>query len=201
MVPVLYSFRRCPYAMRARLAVNVAGVVVEQREILLRDKPEVFLAASPSGTVPCLVTDDGVIDESLEVMIWALQQNDPQDWLAMPEAGWRWIQRGDGPFKRALDRVKYASRHAAAEVAVARAEAVAFFDDLEAALLESPGAWLFGKPTLADYALLPFVRQFALVDWNWFMAQPWPRVQDWLARFLASGPFAEIMEKRAVWAA
>ena len=195
MTPILYSFRRCPYAMRARLAVLVSGVRVELREILLRDKPAAFLAASASGTVPCLVTDAGVIDESLEIMIWVLRQNDPEGWLQMSEAGWAWIARGDGPFKAALDRVKYASRHAPDDVAAARAVAVAFLDDLETALRGG----IFGRGTLADYALLPFVRQFAFVDKDWFDAQDWPRVQDWLARFMESDRFARIMEKQALW--
>lgn len=194
--PVLYSFRRCPYAMRARLALAVSGVDVEMREILLRDKPAAFLAASPSATVPCLVTPQAVIDESLEIMIWALRQRDPEGWLEMPEAGWTWIARADGPFKRALDRVKYASRFEPAEVAAARAEAVQFFEDLEAEL----GDWIFGRPSLADYALLPFVRQFAHIDKPWFDAQPWPRVQAWLAAFLASPRFQSVMEKQPVWA-
>ncbi len=195
MTPILYSFRRCPYAMRARLAIAVSGVQVEMREILLRDKPAAFLAASPSGTVPCLVTQAGVIDESLDVMIWALRQNDPESWLNMPATGWDWIARGDGPFKRALDRVKYASRYEAAEVAAARAKAVGFFDDLEASM----GDWIFAKPSLADYALLPFVRQFAFIDKAWFDAQPWPRVQGWLERFTASQRFAGVMVKQDVW--
>lgn len=195
MTPILYSFRRCPYAMRARLAVVASGVPVDLREILLRDKPAAFLAASPSGTVPCLVTDTGVIDESLDVMIWALRQHDPERWLDMPEAGWDWIARADGPFKRALDRVKYASRYEAADVAAARAEAVGFFDDLDAAM----GTWIFARASLADYALLPFVRQFAFIDKPWFDAQHWPRVQAWLEQFLASSRFADMMVKRAVW--
>ena len=197
MTPILYSFRRCPYAMRARLAVAASGVQVDLREILLRDKPDAFLAASPSATVPCLVTDQGVIDESLDVMLWALRQHDPEDWLEMPAAGWGWIERGDGPFKRALDRVKYASRHPAPSVEEARAEAVQFFEDLEATL----GDWIFERPSLADYALLPFVRQFAFVDKPWFDAQRWPRVQGWLARFLASERFNAVMAKQPVWAA
>ena len=110
-LPILYSFRRCPYAMRARLAVRVAEQPVALREILLRDKPEAFLEASPSATVPCLVHADGVIDESLDVMRWALSGNDPHGWLEMPEAGWDWIARCDGPFKHALDRTKYATRY------------------------------------------------------------------------------------------
>lgn len=181
--------------MRARLAVLSSGVRVELREILLRDKPAAFLAASPSATVPCLVTDAGVMDESLDVMIWALGQNDPEGWLDMPTKGNAWIARADGPFKKALDRVKYASRYEAAEVAAARAEADVFLTDIEAAM----DLWLFDRPSLADYALLPFVRQFAFIDKGWFDAQPWPRIHAWLARFLASDRFGAIMEKRPVW--
>lgn len=197
MTPILYSFRRCPYAMRARLAVLASGVQVELREIVLRDKPAAFLAASPSATVPCLVTEAGVIDESLEVMIWALQQHDPEGWLNMPDAGHYWIDRADGPFKRALDRVKYNSRYEPAEVNQARAEAIGFFNDLELAM----GAWIFDRASLADYALLPFVRQFALIDKAWFDARPWPKVHAWLARFLASDRFAATMVKHPLWAA
>ncbi|QCO56646.1 glutathione S-transferase (plasmid) [Pseudorhodobacter turbinis] len=195
MTAILYSFRRCPYAIRARLALHVSGVEVEMREILLRSKPAAFLAASPSATVPCLVTDSGGIDESLDVMLWALRQNDPEGWLQMPEAGHDWIARADGPFKGALDRVKYASRHPSSDVAEARRAAVAFFDDLEMAL----GAWVFDRASLADYAILPFVRQFAFVDKPWFDAQPWPKVQAWLAAFLASDRFDAVMVKRPLW--
>lgn len=196
-LPVLYSFRRCPYAMRARLALAASGVAVEIREILLRDKPAAFLAASPSATVPCLVTTQGVIDESLDVMIWALRQHDPEGWLVMPEAGWEWIARADKPFKSALDRVKYASRFEPADVEAARAGAVRFLDALEAALDD----WIFDRPSLADYAILPFVRQFAHIDKPWFDAQPWPKLQAWLAAFLASPRFNAVMEKTPVWAA
>ncbi len=195
MPPILYSFRRCPYAIRARLAVAVSGVQVELRDILLREKPAAFLAVSPSGTVPCLVTRDGVIDESLDVMIWALNQHDPDGWLKMPKAGWGWISRADGPFKAALDQVKYASRFDAAKVAVARAEAMAFLEELEAVL----DLWIFDQPSLADFALLPFVRQFAFIDKPWFDAQALPKVQAWLAHFLASDRFSEVMKKRPLW--
>ena len=100
--PILYTFRRCPYAMRARLAIAVSGVTVEVREVVLRDKPAAFLAASPSATVPCLVTSDGNIDESLDIMKWALARHDPEGWLTMPDQGWDWIARADGPFKDVL---------------------------------------------------------------------------------------------------
>ncbi|WP_420410595.1 glutathione S-transferase [Hoeflea sp.] len=211
-LPVLYSFRRCPYAIRARLAIAVSGVGVELREVVLRDKPKAFLEASPSATVPCLVTageaDGGagavpgdqpgpsVIDESLDVMIWALEQNDPESWLDMPEAGREWIARSDGPFKRALDRTKYAPRYPEADPEAERGRAHAFLSDLDSAL---EGEWIFARPTLADFAILPFVRQFAFIDRPRFDAQPWPRLQAWLDRFLQSSRFEAVMHKYPQW--
>lgn len=126
MRPVFYSFRRCPYAMRARLALRVSGVQVALREVVLRDKPQAFLSSSPSATVPCLVSPDSVIDESLDIMIWSLKQNDPEQWLDMPGEGWSWIERCDGPFKFALDRVKYTTRYPADDPAHHRESALAF---------------------------------------------------------------------------
>ncbi|MCC5954748.1 MAG: glutathione S-transferase [Natronohydrobacter sp.] len=193
--PVLWSFRRCPYAIRARLAIRCSGVSVELREILLREKPAAFLAASPSWTVPCLVTPDGVIDESLDIMAWALGQNDPEGWLDMPPEGMDWIARCDGSFKHALDRVKYASRYPDQDRAAHLATACAFLDDLEAQL----DGWIFARPTLADMAILPFVRQFAFIDKGRFDAQPLPRVQHWLTQFLASDGFAAVMHKNPPW--
>ncbi len=193
--PVLWSFRRCPYAIRARLAIQSSGVRVDLREILLREKPSEFLAASPSGTVPCLVTDQGVIDESLEIMAWALHQRDPEGWLDMPQGGVDWIARCDGPFKQALDRVKYASRYPDQNPETHLATACAFLGDLDAQL----DGWLFARPTLADMAVLPFIRQFAFIDKAWFDAQPWPKVQDWLARFLTSEGLALVMPKYPRW--
>lgn len=194
-LPILYSFRRCPYAMRARLAVAASGQKVALREVVLRDKPTAFLGISPSGTVPCLVIDQGVIDESLEIMIWALEQNDPQNWMQMPAAGHDWIKRCDGPFKQALDRTKYATRYPDADSNAERTKAAAFLAELDAHLTN----WMFGKPTLADFAILPFVRQFAFIDRPWFDAQPWPNLQSWLGRFLISDAFAQIMPKYPQW--
>lgn len=195
MTPILYSFRRCPYAMRARLALVSSGQQVELREVVLRDKPAAFLAASPSATVPCLVTADGAIDESLDIMTWALRQSDPEGWLDMPEAGLEWIRRADGPFKAALDRTKYASRYQDMDATEQRALAGAFLTDLD----QQIDQWIFALPSIADYAILPFVRQFAFVDKTWFDAQPWPNVQAWLERFLSSDRFAAIMNKYPQW--
>ncbi|MBM1308848.1 glutathione S-transferase [Sulfitobacter mediterraneus] len=195
MTPILYSFRRCPYAMRARLALAASGITTELREIVLRDKAPAFLDASPSGTVPCLVTEAGVIDESLDIMIWALTRNDPEGWLDMPEAGHEWIVRADGPFKHALDRTKYATRYPDEDPSAHRDQAARFLAELDAAI----DPWIFDRPTLADYAILPFVRQFAFIDKAWFDAQPWPNLHAWLERFLTSDRFAAIMDKYPKW--
>ena len=200
MTPVLYSFRRCPYAMRARLAIQAAGIPVHLREVVLRDKPAAFLAASPSGTVPCLVLPDGravrVIDESLDIMIWALKTSDPDGLLDMPASGRDLIARCDGPFKHALDRTKYATRYPDSDPVQHRAHAAAFLTDLNAQI----DTYIFDRPTVADLAIAPFVRQFAFIDKPWFDAQPWPQVQAWLAAFMASDDFARIMAKYPQWA-
>jgi len=181
--------------MRARLAVASSEVEVELREVVLRDKPAAFLEVSPSATVPCLVTTNAVIDESLDVMIWALKQNDPEGWLNMPEAGFDWIARADGPFKQALDRTKYAQRYPELDPVNERSKAGAFLSELDRLIDQ----WMFGRPTIADFAILPFVRQFAFIDKHWFDAQPWPALQSWLEAFLASERFEAIMQKYPQW--
>lgn len=197
MTSVLYSFRRCPYAMRARLAVAVSGQRVELREILLRDKAPAFLAVSPSATVPCLKDGEQVIDESLDVMKWALAKSDPEGWLDMPAAGHDLIAEADGSFKQALDRTKYATRYPDADPENERAKAHVFLHRLNEQLAQ---AYLFGDtPTLADMAILPFVRQFAFVDKARFDAEDWPNLSRWLEVFLASDRFQSIMTKYPKW--
>lgn len=208
-LPVLYSFRRCPYAMRARLALAVSGEAHELREVVLRNKPAEMLAASPKGTVPVLVLSDGeVIDESLDVMLWALRRNDPEGWLVPAQGSLddmlALIGGNDGDFKRSLDRYKYPNRYAKESDGYAEAFAqqqrglgAAWLLKLDGMLA---GGWLFGsQASLADMALLPFVRQFAHTDPAWFAAQPWPRLQAWLAQFEASALYAGVMEKQAPW--
>ena len=196
--PVFWTFRRCPYAMRARLALVSAGVKVELREILLRDKPQAFLDTSASGTVPALRANDQVLDESLDIMIWALEQSDPQQLLDMPKEGWELISTNDGPFKNALDHTKYATRYPDLDEEVERQKAATYLTDLDQKL--DGQAWLFGdRPTIADLAMLPFVRQFANIDRAWFDAQPWPNLIRWLDQFLASDTFGQIMHKYAPW--
>ncbi|MEM7544004.1 MAG: glutathione S-transferase [Pseudomonadota bacterium] len=195
MKPVLYSFRRCPYAMRARLAILQAGIEVDLREVVLRDKPAAFLDASPSATVPCLVVEGDVIDESLDIMRWALACDDPDGWLAIPDEGWAWISRNDGPFKDALDRTKYAPRYPGTDPEEQRRLAAAFLSDLDAQI----DAWIFDRPTLADFAILPFIRQFAFIDKPRFDAEPWPALHRWLNHFLASEAFSQMMQKYPQW--
>ena len=208
-LPILYSFRRCPYAMRARLALAVSAQPYELREVVLRNKPADMLAASPKGTVPVLVLPGGeVLDESLDIMRWALGRHDPAQWLAPPGASSdemaALIAANDGDFKRHLDRYKYPNRYAdessgeAAGFALKhRTEAAHWLAQLDARLV---GGWLFGtQASLADMALLPFVRQFAHTDADWFATQPWPRLQGWLAAFEASALYAGVMQKQAPW--
>ena len=196
--PILWTFRRCPYAMRARLAVQSAGNSVELREILLRDKPDAFLETSPSATVPALDLGQTVIDESLDIMVWALKENDPEHLLDMPEEGWDLIATNDGPFKQALDRTKYATRYPDHDPTAERSKAAMYLMELDARLGQT--GWLFKpRPTLADYAVLPFVRQFAHIDRAWFDAQGWPNLIAWLDHFLESDAFQQIMLKYKPW--
>ena len=184
--------------MRARLAIASAGITVELREILLRDKAPEFLATSPKGTVPVLKAEQ-TIEESIDIMHWALAQSDPEGLLhPMTGQGLALIRENDGPFKTALDRTKYAVRYPHIDPAQSRADAAAFVTKLDAQLAGQP--WLLGDAAaLADLAILPFVRQFAHVDVAWWDVQPWPHAQRWLAAFKASDRFAAIMTKHAPW--
>ena len=191
----LYSFRRCPYAMRARMALRYCGVPVEIVEVSLKAKPAEMLAISPKGTVPVLNADGRVIDESLEIMRWALAQNDPQDWLLSGDARVaELIEANDQVFKVHLNRYKYAERYPEQPMEVYRAEGEMFLRRLEE-LLERRDYLLTDHPSLADIALLPFVRQFAHVDREWFAQTPYVRLQAWLQRFLESELFTSIMKK------
>ncbi len=186
--------------MRARVAILASGLTVELREIVLREKAPEFLASSPKGTVPVLVTPSVVIEESLEVMLWALDQSDPESWLVMPEAGYEWIARCDGPFKTALDHTKYAVRYPDLDPKQERGRVAEFLLDLNSQIANSD--WIFGATcTLADMAIVPFIRQFANSDRSRFDAQPWPNLQRWLSRFLASDRFVSIMTKYPEWQA
>lgn len=199
VLPILYSFRRCPYAMRARMALLVAGLPCVLREVELRAKPAAMLAASPKGTVPVLVLPQGeVLAESLDIMHWALARHDPRGWRDGAAAAQALIAACDGEFKHHLDRYKYAGRYPGADAADHRARAAAFVAALEARL--AADAWLAGaRPGLADAAVMPFVRQYAHTEAAWFAGQSWPRVQAWLAALEASALFATAMRKVAPW--
>ena len=191
--------------MRARLALAVSQQSCELREVLLRDKAPEFLETSPTGTVPTLQTLDGeVIDESLDIMLWALEANDPEHWL-VSDAGSKadmlaLIAACDGDFKSSLDRYKYATRYEGVDSLAERAKAVVFLLQLNARLKNTP--YLFDdKLSLADMAIAPFVRQFANVDREWFDAQDWPHLLRWLNAFLISQRFSGIMQKFPKWIA
>lgn len=194
--PILYSFRRCPYAMRARLALTVSGRRCELREVKISAKPEAMLTASPKGTVPVLVLPDGqVIDESLDIMRWALSAHDPEGWFTRDDPAL--IARNDGPFKRDLDRYKYPDRHGS-DPMFHRANGVVFLRELDDRLAKTPH--LSGADRgLTDAALMPFVRQFAAVDPDWFSAQPLPHLQTWLAGHVASALFETVMVRLRPW--
>lgn len=190
--PILYSFRRCPYAMRARFAIAVSAQHCELREVVLRDKPAELLQASPKATVPVLLDIDGrILDQSLDIMQWALRRHDPARWLR-PERGTlddmlALIGHCDGDFKLQLDRYKYPNRQpdSAGDESDARTQATGFVALLNQRLADT--SHLFGdRIALADMAIAPFVRQFAQVDAAWFAAQPWRPLQGWLAA-LSSG--------------
>ncbi|GBR21196.1 glutathione S-transferase [Komagataeibacter nataicola NRIC 0616] len=193
---MLYSFRRCPYAMRARLALLASETPCALREVKLAAKPAAMLRASPKGTVPVLVLPEGrVLAESLEIMDWALARHDPWHWW--PGTRLDLIARNDGPFKYHLDRYKYATRHQS-DALRHRAQALQVLHDLEAALQAGP--FLHGaQPGMTDAAIAPFVRQFAATDPDWFGACALPRVQGWLEAFLAMKLFARAMERLAPW--
>ncbi len=197
--PILYSFRRCPYAMRARLAMVQSGLRWEHREILLKDKPSGMLEASPKGTVPVLILPDGsVIDESLDVMLWALAQSDPDNWLEGKAEALALIKENDGLFKDALDHYKYHVRHPEKSQQEHRRDGEVFLQLLESRLTEH--SYLMGNvPGLADYAIFPFIRQFVNVDPKWFAEAPYPKLRTWLNGFLESSLFATVMHKFDVW--
>jgi len=202
-IPILYSFRRCPYAMRARMALAVSGCVHAHREVVLRDKPVEMVTASAKATVPVLVLADGtVIDESLAIMDKVLVHNDPQTWLA-PETGTlsgvrALIAENDGVFKHHLDRYKYAVRYEDADPVHHRGEGLKFLQDLNGRLANH--SFLFGNlPCLADFAIFPFVRQFANTDRAWFDAQDLAPLQNWLDGHLNSDLFTGIMKKWPQW--
>jgi glutathione S-transferase len=193
---LLYSYRRCPYAMRARMALSYTGIAYQLQDISLKDKPAGLLAVSPKGTVPVLVLPDGrVLEQSLDIMHWALQQHDPDLWLGIDrEESQALISENDGAFKQALDKYKYASRFPEQSAISYRHQAEVFLGKLEQALQDQPFL-SGGHLSLTDVAIFPFIRQFAAVDSNWFAQASYPKLQAWLQARLESSLFKGIMTK------
>jgi glutathione S-transferase len=203
MPAVLYSFRRCPYAIRARLALRASEIELELREVVLADKPAEMLEASPKGTVPVLIDARGqVLEESHDIMLWALQQNDPMAWIVSDQKiqadTQALIERNDGFFKHYLDRYKYAVGYPEHPAEYYRDQARDFLIQLEQ-LLEQNSYLLSDRMTLADIAIFPFVRQFAFVDKDWFDATPYAQMQNWLEALLQSELFQSVMKKYPRW--
>lgn len=195
-LPVLYSFRRCPYAIRARLALLVSGQAAVLREVVLRDKPDALRQASPKATVPVLLLPDGqVIDQSLDIMRWALARSDPEGWLLRDDAGL--IAANDGPFKQHLDRTKYPDRHDS-DPTIHRAAALDWLYMLDRRL-DGSGQLCGATRGLVDMAIFPFVRQFAAIDPVWFAAQALPHLRRWLDGHLQSPLFATAMLRVTPW--
>ena len=205
MSAILYSFRRCPYAMRGRMGLKATGLDYEHREIILRDKPQEMLDASPKGTVPVFIQKNGeVIEESIDLLRWALDQNDPLGWLDcdLTKAN-ALITANDTDFKHHLDRYKYASRYNVeakrGDIDMShRIEAEKHIQSLEDHLADSP--YLLGeKQSIADIAIFPFMRQFANVQPDWWATAPYPQTRDWLTRHTDSELFRSIMTKFPLW--
>ncbi len=203
-LPVLYSFRRCPFAIRARMTLRYSGVRVELREVILRDMPRELLACSPKATVPVLVLPDGtVLEESRDIMDWALAQYDPDRWRPQPgspaaAAARHLIDANDLDFKPLLDRYKYAERYPQHPAACYRAQCEHFLDDLEQRLIHH--AWLPGERMgIADVAIFPFIRQFAFVDRAWFDASHLVNLRNWLDGMLQAELFTAVMNRYPQW--
>ncbi len=199
--PILYSFRRCPYAIRARLAIAKAEVTVELREVILRAKPTQLLNLSSKGTVPVLQLKSGkVIDESIDIMYWALSYHDPENWLnnSSSEEINHLVQWNDGRFKYFLDRYKYADRYPENTETYYREKAEDFLSELEKRL--SKHAYLCSeKCSLADIAIFPFIRQLAAVDTAWFQLSGYKNLKHWLNQQLDSSLFVSVMDKYPAW--
>ncbi|WP_020166748.1 MULTISPECIES: glutathione S-transferase [Methylotenera] len=202
MLPILYSYRRCPYAMRARLAIFVADISVEIREIVLRDKPAHMLQVSPKGTVPVLILQTSVvIEQSLDIMFWALRQYDLQDWLDADSGKMQaLITENDTYFKQTLDSYKYPERYPQFTQTHYRQQGEKFLQHLEHLLNQN--VYLFkDTASLADMAIFPFVRQFAAVDLTWFESSNYPKLQNWLNTLVNSELFERVMKKQPTYIA
>jgi glutathione S-transferase len=200
-LPILYSFRRCPYAIRARMALHKAGIAWEHREVSLKNKPAQMLAVSGKGTVPVLCQPDGtMMDESFDIMNWALQQRDPDNWLQVDMARLMpLIEQNDHGFKASLDRYKYHVRYPQFSQLDYRQQGEQFLKSLEQLLVQSGAGLLASRITLADVAIFPFIRQFAGVDRDWFDGSDYQHLVQWLRLMETSEDFLAVMQKHDLW--
>lgn len=194
--PRLYTYRRCPYAIRSRLALYQAKIDYESIEISLKNKPSDFLTLSPKGTVPVLVDNNGVvIEESLEIMFWALNKSDPENWISHDNnLSLKLINENDLNFKKNLDRYKYADRFPEYSKEYYRSQCEIFLNLLNEKL-QSKNYLIAERISLADVAIFPFIRQFALVDEEWFLNSKYQKLKKWLQSFTESQMFKDVMKK------
>jgi glutathione S-transferase len=202
-VPILYTFRRCPYAMRARMGLAYAGIEFQIREVVLKDKPREMLDDSPKATVPVLLRGGlPVLEESLDILEWSLSENDPDGWMDHPAERLltmqNLVEENDHVFKRHLDHYKYSDRFPEHPRQVYRSSGESFLQKLEVLLLDT--TFLFGdRISYADVAIFPFIRQFSNVEPVWFASAPYPHLRKWLANFLNSDLFQSVMKKYPAW--
>ena len=198
-MPRLYSFRRCPYAIRARMALVYSAITVELREVRLSDMPPQLLSISPKATVPVLhLPDEIIIEESLDIMHWALSISDPQHWQLEDAESRELIRHNDEEFKPLLDAYKYADRFPQKSQLEHRISAAAFLQLLEHRLVDYP--FLSGdRVTITDIAIMPFIRQFAGVEPRWFEHCEYAGVRRWLRQQIESELFKSVMVKYAFW--
>lgn len=203
-IPILYSLQNCPYAMRARFALLLSEQTILIRAITLKDKPQTMLKASPKGTVPVLVLPDGrVIEESFEIMLWALTQGDPNHLLHKESPDIyrqiiQLIQRGDQEFKHPLEQYRASKRYHLDSEITWRQSCEVFIGELEQRLMDN-GFFVGQQASLADYAFIPFMRQFGRVDRKWFAQAPYPKLKAWLSKQLQSQLYATMMKKHPLW--
>ena len=199
-LPILYSFRRCPYAMRARMGLILASKKCELREILLKDKPDQMLQVSSKGTVPVLQFPDKVLDESLDIISWAIESPVPNVYIYNAEeelSSRELIQLFDSKFKYHLDRYKYSSRYGV-DPLEHREECKVILENLEVKI--HPNPWIFGKQvSVLDISILPFIRQYKIANPDWFFAQNFVKVIDLLNYFENGDLFAQAMQKYELW--
>lgn len=196
--PLLYTYRRCPYAMRARIALLIAGIEFDAHEVSLRDKPADMLAISPKGSVPVMLLPGGqVLEQSWDIMGWSLNKAASKGWWnsAQIAENLDWLAKNDGVFKRHLDRYKYPDRYNETDRAGHREQALALFLRPLNRHLEQSHYLGGAEPCATDLALFPFVRQFAAVEPDWFENEPLPALQTWLAGWLSNAVFQHCMQK------